>query len=225
MIARRLNGKRIHYNEEQKNATLNGPTKEMSTSPHTRPSLLIRVRDSADSIAWNEFVQIYAPLIHAYGLKKGLQDADAADLAQDVLASVSKSINSFDYEPGRGSFRGWLFTVTLNRLRQSANKQQRQVRGTGESDMHAVLHEYPDAQSDEEEWNREHEARLFQWASELVKKEVQPATWDAFWLTAVQHKPPSEVAKSLKMSVGTVYVAKSRVVAKIKERIQSIEAL
>ena len=196
----------------------------MSLSPNTRPSLLVRVRDSADSVAWNEFVHVYAPLIHAYGMKKGLQDADAADLAQDVLASVSKSINSFDYDSGRGSFRGWLFTVTLNRLRQLANKQQRQVRGSGESDMHAVLREYPDAKSDEEEWNRQHEARLFQWASEHVKNEVQSATWDAFWLTAVQHQSPNEVAKKLEMSVGTVYVAKSRVIAKIKERIESIEA-
>ncbi|MCA9212926.1 MAG: sigma-70 family RNA polymerase sigma factor, partial [Planctomycetales bacterium] len=134
----------------------------MPNSPLTRSSLLIRVRNSSDANAWTEFVEIYAPLVHAYGMKKGLQDADAADLAQDVLTSVAKAMPSFDYARDRGSFRGWLFTITLNRLRRMATQKQRQVVGSGESNVHEVLLQHPDAPADEDAWNREHKNKLFQ---------------------------------------------------------------
>lgn len=195
----------------------------MSKSPPTRSSLLFRVRDTTDSVAWAEFVHIYAPLIHAYGLKRGLQDADAADLAQDVLTAISKVIQSFDYEPDRGSFRGWLFTITLNRLRKLVNQRQSQFHGSGESGVRDLLNQFPDAETAEEEWNREHEDRLFRWASEYVKDEVSPSTWSAFWHTAVLDQDPKQVAESLGMSTGAIYVSKSRVIAKIRERIQSVE--
>src|SRR5687767_1903259 len=90
----------------------------MSKSPETRPSLLVRIRDARDHAAWGEFVEVYAPLVHAYARSRGLQDADAADVAQEVLQAVATHAGRFDYQPDRGTFRGWLFQVTLNKLRR-----------------------------------------------------------------------------------------------------------
>ncbi len=92
----------------------------------TRPSLLIRLRDVADADAWRTFVATYAPLVHRFGRRQGLQDADAADLTQDVLGEVCRAIRSFEYEPARGRFRDWLLVITR---RRSARFQERR-RGT-----------------------------------------------------------------------------------------------
>jgi hypothetical protein len=91
----------------------------MGDSPVTRPSLLVRIRDSRDAQAWCQFVDIYAPLIHGYARKHGLQDADAADLTEDVLGIVARSIPKLEYDPKRGSFRGWLFTIVRKNQRKA----------------------------------------------------------------------------------------------------------
>ena len=105
----------------------------MNASPNTRQSLLIRIRDTRDELAWREFVEMYAPLIHAYGRRRGLQDADAADIAQQVLQSVALAIPGFQYNPTQGSFRGWLFTVTRNHLLKTLQKARRVPTATGDT--------------------------------------------------------------------------------------------
>ena len=77
----------------------------MEDSPVTRASLLLRIRDGQDKEAWRQFVEIYAPLIYGFARKRGLQDADAADLMQDVLRSIASAVGRLDYDPRRGSFR------------------------------------------------------------------------------------------------------------------------
>ena len=195
----------------------------MNKSPSTQNTLLLRVRDDHDQLAWNEFVEIYAPLIHAYGRHHGLQDADAADLAQDVLQAVAGAIKSFEYDPERGSFRGWLFTVTRNKLRRMQSRRQRQPQGSGGSGMQELLHEQPGRESDEEMWNESHRLRLFHWAADQVRHAFQETTWQAFWQTAVEHRNAKDVAEELNISVGAVYIAKSRVLTKIREKIVSLE--
>src|SRR5262245_34553802 len=103
----------------------------MTSLSVTRASLLLRIRDPGDRMAWNDFVQLYAPLVHSYGMHCGLQDADAADLVQEVLPRVARAIGKFEYDRERGSFRGWLLTVTRNELRKIAGRRNRQARGSG----------------------------------------------------------------------------------------------
>src|SRR5881275_2228178 len=103
----------------------------MSESPTTRPSLLVRLRDARDELAWSQFVEVYAPLVYGYARKHGLQDADAADLTQDVLQSVAGAVRRLDYDPQRGSFRGWLFTVVRNRFRNFLAARGRPGQGSG----------------------------------------------------------------------------------------------
>src|SRR5690348_4768465 len=99
----------------------------MQESPATRASLLVRLRDTSDGEAWQEFVHLYAPVIYGFARKRGLQDADAADVMQDVLRSVSAAVPRLEYDPGRGSFRGWLFTVTRNKILNFLDSSRRRV--------------------------------------------------------------------------------------------------
>jgi RNA polymerase sigma-70 factor (ECF subfamily) len=99
----------------------------------TRPSLLLRVRDSGDADAWRTFMTIYAPLVYGYVRRRGLQDADAADLTQDVMGEVARVIRSFEYQPARGRFRDWLFLIARRRLMRFSGRQARRIEHVCES--------------------------------------------------------------------------------------------
>jgi RNA polymerase sigma factor (sigma-70 family) len=195
----------------------------MGDAPVTRPSLLVRIRDGQDQQAWSQFVEIYAPLIYGFARNHGLQDADAADLAQEVLRSVLRGARRLEYDPKRGSFRGWLFTVVRNKLRtfvaRRASKGNPQ--GTGDTGAHELLQQQPAPEEEAETlWRQEYERRLFAWAAEQVRGQVQESTWQAFWQTAVDGKGGKEVATNLGMTVAAVYLCKGRVMAKLKEQIR-----
>ena len=96
----------------------------LSTAPITRPSLLVRIRDTGDAEAWHQFVELYAPVIHGFYRKRGLQDADAADLTQAVLQTVSMEAVRLEYDPARGSFRSWLFTIAHNTAIDALRKKR-----------------------------------------------------------------------------------------------------
>jgi RNA polymerase sigma-70 factor (ECF subfamily) len=197
----------------------------VNLSPATRHSLLIRIRDARDDVAWQEFVRIYAPLIHAYCMRRGLQDADAADVAQQVLQSVARAMPGFNYNPAQGSFRSWLFTVTRNQLMKSLEKLKRIPQASGDTSVHEALAQQPDATDEETVWNLEHQRRLFDWAASKTRGDFRESTWLAFWRVAVEGKSAAEVAGELGMSVGAVYIAKSRVTAAIRQRVELAEQL
>ena len=136
----------------------------MAVAPVTRPTLLLRLRDPKNAADWSQFVAIYAPLIFGFLRKKAVQDADAADLTQDVLQAVAQAMPRLDYDPQRGSFRGWLFTVVRNKLRDF---QRRAVPVTGDTEAMIFLNERAAPEPDEEaRWQQEYRQRLFTWAAE-----------------------------------------------------------
>ena len=193
----------------------------MSQSSATRASLLVRIRDHAD--AWARFVDIYGPLIYGFVRKRGLQDADAVDLVQEVLRSVAGAISRLEYDPRRGTFRGWLFTIVNNRLRNDLKARQRREAGSGDTSVAQQLAEEPAPDDWEAQWEAEHQQRLLTWASERVQSEVEPRTWQAFRLTAVEGRSGKEVAQELNMTLAAVYLAKSRVMARLKELVREAE--
>jgi RNA polymerase sigma-70 factor (ECF subfamily) len=196
----------------------------MGDSITTRPSLLVRIRDARDGEAWTQFVELYAPLVYGFARQQGLQDADAADLMQDVLRAIAGAAGRLEYDPRRGSFRGWLFTVVCNKLRNFRAAQARRCRGAGGTTAQHLLEQQPQSEADPEAlWLREHEQRLFAWAAERVRREVQESTWQAFWLTAVEGKSGKEAAASLGMTVAAVYLARSRVMSRLREQIQQVQ--
>ena len=193
----------------------------MNDSFVTRPSLLIRIKDSQDADAWGQFIDIYSPLIYRFGRKKGLQDADAADLTQDVLRAVSGAIERLNYEPRIGKFRGWLFTVAQNKLRDQLSKRNRHPRGSGDTQLRSFLENQPDSEDTLSAlWDQEYDRCLFEWASDRVRPRFQQKTWDAFWQTSVEGTAARQVAEQLDITVGAVYIAKSRVLADLKTEIE-----
>jgi RNA polymerase sigma-70 factor (ECF subfamily) len=196
----------------------------MAELPGTRASLLIRLRDPKDRDAWRQFVGLYAPLIHRLARNRGLQDADAADLTQEVLHAVAGSVGGLDYDPARGTFRGWLYTIARRKIHDFHDSRQRREQGSGDSATLQLLAEQPAQDEDEQRWERDYRQHVFNLAAEQVRGSFEPATWQAFWLLAVEGKSGAEAASATGISVGAVYVARSRVLARLKQRIQEIEA-
>jgi RNA polymerase sigma factor (sigma-70 family) len=197
----------------------------MAEPPLTRVTLLTRIRDGRDAEAWREFVQLYGPVVYRFARNRGLQDADAADLMQDVLRSVARNAHRMEYDPARGTFRGWLYTVTRNKIYNFLSAQRNRPRGTGDTDAHERLDATPareDERGPDAEWEKEYQRGLSARAMEKVREEFQPATWDAFWQTAVEGRAAAEVGAKLKMSPGAVYVAKSRVLARLRDEVKKL---
>jgi RNA polymerase sigma factor (sigma-70 family) len=196
----------------------------MRQSPNTRPSLLVRLSDPADGPAWEEFVEIYAPLIRRLAAHQGLQDADAEDLVQETLQAVARAIPRYDLDPARGSFRGWLFRIARNLMIDFLAGQRRHPRGSGDSDVAELLAEQPAPAGRESAlFDEEYRRRLFDWAAERVRDQVRAPTWDAFWRTAVEGQEAQAVARALGMSPGAVYVAKNRVMARLRRDIERLQ--
>ena len=197
----------------------------MAEPPLTRVTLLTRIRDGRDAEAWREFVQLYGPVVYRFARNRGLQDADAADLMQDVLRSVARNAHRMEYDPNRGTFRGWLYTVTRNKIYNFLTAQRNRPRGSGDTDAHERLDSTPardDGRGPDAEWEKEYQRGLSARAMEKVREEFQPATWEAFWQTAVEGRAAAEVGTKLKMSPGAVYVAKSRVLARLRDEVKKL---
>ena len=152
--------------------------------------------------------------------KYGLQEADAADVTQEVLRLVARAVKDLDYDPRRGSFRGWLYTVVRNQVRKSLGRTPNHHQGTGGTEAQRLLEQQLSPEADSTvEWEAECERRLFVYAASQVRGDFQEATWQAFWLTGVDGKAAQEVAAQLGMTVAAVYLAKSRVMTRLKEQI------
>jgi RNA polymerase sigma factor (sigma-70 family) len=191
----------------------------MAEIPPTRASLLVRLRDPRDEAAWTEFVDLYVPVIYGYARQQGLQDADAVDLSQEVLSAVAGAVGRLEYDPQRGAFRSWLFTVVRRRLANWRRAQRHQPRGGTQR----LLEQCPLPEGGEAEWEAEWEQRLFAWACAQVRRHVSDVTWQAFWRTAIDGQPGKQVAADLGLSAGAVYLARRRVLARLKELIQSVQ--
>jgi RNA polymerase sigma factor (sigma-70 family) len=197
----------------------------MKAAPQTHRSLLIRLRDQGDERAWAEFTEIYGPLVHQLARRKGLQEADAQDLVQEVFRAVARAIERYDPDPARGSFRGWLSRIAGNLIKNLLAAQKRHPRGTGDTDMQRLLEQQPDLPAEESAFfESEYRRRLLAWAAERARGSFSETIWQAFWRSAVEGRPTKEVAEALGMTVGTVYQYKSRVVAWIRREIEQFDA-
>ena len=195
----------------------------VSPSPETRASLLIRLKDREDQAAWSEFVEIYQPVIRRLALRKGMQTADAEDVTQRVLLSVSRAIPRWEIDPQRGRFRTWLHRVTQNAILNALSRGPRD-RGTGDSDLLRQLEQHAERNGPDSDLLRlEFRREQFRWAARQIQEEFQSATWDAFWLTSVEGVSPEEAAERLKKGIGSINAARSRVMRRLKEKLSEFE--
>jgi RNA polymerase sigma-70 factor (ECF subfamily) len=190
--------------------------------PETRASLLVRLKDRADQAAWYEFAEIYRPVIVRLAGRKGMQAADAEDLAQQVLAAVAKAIGRWQEEPRRARFRTWLHRVASN-LIVNALTRGKPDRGSGDTGLLQLLdqqpaNEGPDSDLLRLEWRRE----AFRWAATQIRDEFQPDNWEAFWRTAIEGEAVDDVAQRLGKSRASVHSARSRIMRRLREKVTEL---
>ncbi len=196
----------------------------MDETPTTRVSLIVRLRDAGDERAWAEFIEIYGPFIKRVARGRGLQDADADDLAQEVFRTVARAIERQVFDPARGSFRAWLFRIARNLVVNFVIHRDRHPRGTGDSDVKSLLEAHPAPSAEDSALlDAEFKRQLLFWAAEQTRTEFSELTWKIFWLAGVEGRSAKEVAKTLDTTVGTVYHCKSRVMARLRKKIAEIE--
>ena len=191
----------------------------MNEIPETRNSLLLRLADPANEAAWQDFVQIYEPVIVRMAMRRGLQVSDAQDLSQEVLTRVARTIGKWNPEREQGSFRGWLAKITRNLVVDYFRKQSRQPNTVSDS---ALAEQSSPVEADL--FAAEEQHQIFCWAGDRARRNFSETTWSAFWSSCVDGKTPQATAKLLDISVGAVYIARSRVLAKIKEIVEQAGA-
>lgn len=180
----------------------------------TPVSLLERLRQPADAQAWTRFVALYAPLIYRWGRRVGLQEQDAADLVQDVLLTLVRTLPSFTYDRHK-SFRAWLRTITLNKWRDRRKQRSAQtVPGSPE-----ILDELPGRNDPDEFAETEFRRHVLRRAVQLMQTDFHPTTWKACWEHGVCGRPAPEVAKELNLSATAVYAATFRVLDRLRQEL------
>jgi RNA polymerase sigma-70 factor (ECF subfamily) len=177
-----------------------------------------------ESDAWRRLVELYSPLIYQWSRHCSLQAEDAADIVQEVLAAVASGIAEFHRDRAGDSFRGWLWTITRNKIRDHARRQRGAPQAQGGTD---ALVQMAQIAADAEEPSNSTLGGIYQGslprrAVELVRAAVEPRTWDAFWLVTAENRDPAAVAQELGLSLKAVYDAAYRVRRKLREELQGL---
>jgi RNA polymerase sigma-70 factor (ECF subfamily) len=181
----------------------------MSSTP---VSLLERLRQPHDAVAWSRFVRLYTPLLHEWACRTGLQEADAADLLQDVFTVLVRELPAFQYRAG-GSFRGWLRTILLNRWRELRRRRQPTL---VTSERLAAVPDVDDPPPPDEVEEQRH---LLRGALVQLRPEFEAATWEAFRETMLHGRSAAEVAAQLGLTPNAVYIARSRVLKRLRQEL------
>jgi RNA polymerase sigma-70 factor (ECF subfamily) len=189
----------------------------------TSLSLLARLRHAPESEAWNRLVTLYAPLIRAWLRKYDVQDSDADDLVQEVLLAVSKDLAKFEHRGQPGDFRGWLKAILVNRLRNFWRARDRRREARGKSDIDERLAELGDPASELSQiWNRQHDQYVLRQLLALAEPQFAPSTWKAFCRVALDGERADVVARELEISLNAVFIAKSRVLNRLRQEAEGL---
>ncbi|MFK7735357.1 MAG: RNA polymerase sigma factor [Pirellulaceae bacterium] len=198
-------------------------TKSDSEFPETRDSLLVQLQAGSDAEAWREFVTIYRPIIYRIARRRGLQDADAQDLAQQVMVSISGSIERWQKRDESVRFRHWLRRVAKNAICNALTRDLKD-RAIGGTSIQNLFEEHTE---DNEELAREIETErrreLFLRAASVVKTDVAADTWQVFQMAVVEGLVIEEVAARTNKSVGAAYAARGRVMSRLRRLVDEME--
>ena len=189
----------------------------------TSISLLNRLQRTDDSTNWNRLVELYAPLLRVWLRKYDVQASDADDLVQEVLIAVSKELKSFDHSGRPGAFRSWLRTILTHRLRNFWRAEGRRPQARGDSDIERRLEQLEDPASELSEiWNRQHDRHVARQLLASTESSFEPSTWKAFFRVALEGARPDFVATELGISLNAVFIAKFRVLKRLRQEAEGL---
>ncbi|QDU31868.1 RNA polymerase sigma factor RpoE [Anatilimnocola aggregata] len=186
------------------------------TTSRTSLSLLERAR-SCDQQAWVRIVRLYCPLVYRWCRSRGLQEADAADVGQDVFRAVSAGLPNFRHDSEGCSFRGWLKKITQNKVTDFVRDKRRSPDGRGGSDAYQSLQEIQGEESVDSEALAQETRLLYERALEIIQTEFNQVHWQAFYRTTIDHQSAGDVAQELGLSRQVVYNARSRILRRLRE--------
>ena len=201
----------------------------------TRASLLERLKDAGDATSWNEFHQTYRELIYSVARRAGLNETESVEVVQDTLLAVAKKMPEFRYDPAVDSFKGWLLTVTRWRILDQLEKRKRTesqslltsaATKSEEGTRTATIERVPDAAGGDLEaiWDEEWEKNLLQAALARIKRSVHPQHYEIYHLHVLLGRPVREVARTLGVNVGQIYLAKHRVGGTLRKELKRLRA-
>ncbi len=190
--------------------------------PDTQQSLILRLRDRDDAKAWEQFAILYQPVVYRLARAKGMQDADAQELVQETMLAVSKAVDRWTPNPEQGRFRNWLSTIARNLIINYLTRPRHRTTAIGDTEAWDQLHAIPsqDYANWLQSYDWEYRRELFRHVSEIVRHEFHASTWQAFWQTSVDGLPAHAVSQRLGISIGSVYIARSRVMARLQRALE-----
>lgn len=182
----------------------------------TQVSLLQQLQNKQDSVAWSKFVHLYTPLVYQWVADLGLREPDQSDVVQEVFVVLLGKVSTFQYD-GSKSFRGWLRTITINKARDAHRKSKRATEPK-------FLAQIEMAQENDHEMLTQNEYRdhLAKSALSLMRKYFSDTTWRACWEHVAQGKPAKVVADELGISINAVYLARGRVLRRLKQELDGL---
>jgi RNA polymerase sigma-70 factor, ECF subfamily len=199
-----------------------GLMKTGSQWPTTQVTLLHKLRNADDQLAWRRFVDLYSPLIYGYSRRRGLQDADAWNVAQDVMSRVVRAIGTFEYDPDRGRFRSWLGVMTFRRIQRLLHRESPAVCGLGGGAGDALSSQI--AYEVDGTWIEEFNAHVYRCAREQIRSEFDALTWQVFEEVWEQGQCPAAVARRLQRRADWIYQAKFKVLQRMKQEVERLGA-
>jgi RNA polymerase sigma-70 factor (ECF subfamily) len=185
---------------------------------------VLRLQDARDEAAWSEFLLLYEPLILKLIRRGGVSESDAQDVCQQVLSAVACDVGQWKSDEKQASFRRWLFRIARNRVIKFMTKERARIVAEGGTDARNRLQSIAEWQlSPAEVFEREYRQQIILVAGEQIRGEFQQSTWLAFWRTCVEGQSVADVAAELNTTTGNVYVARSRIIARLRQKIHELE--
>jgi RNA polymerase sigma factor (sigma-70 family) len=192
-------------------------------SDQTCLSLLQRLKLSSAPEDWHRFTEMYQPMLRSWLRRSEIVSHDSDDLIQSVLMVVVRRLSDFDHNGNLGAFRSWLRTITCHCLKDHWRSKKGLNQGIGGSEVQERIAQLEDPQSQlSQMWNEEHDRHVMRQLLEQLKQEFEAKTWKAFQMFALESRPVNEVARELEMTTNAVFIAKSRVVARLRHESQGL---
>ena len=186
-------------------------------SSETRPTLLDRLREGADTLAWDEFFQRYWRLIFAWARRHGCSEDTAEEIVQEVMLGVFERRDVYRYDPQRGRFRDWLGTLVRNKVVDHRRRPSGRIRGRGGDPQAGFLEPASDDAAPDDAWEAAFEETLLVVLLDMVQREMNPRTYQAFELFALHEVPAAKVAQTTGLTPNAVYQARKNVVKRLRE--------